>query len=260
MQVSGRFSPDFRAQTDPIIQSPDSLKSESASRRNLGLSKIEESPSPESSRKRSSSFTNSPPHRLHVAHRSGRGRKGAGSPKSDAIPPSSSSYEKQRTFTRTASQGDITEDTPPVITKSRSAQDLQPPVFDTNQNIRMQYLSNRSVNSSGNGGMPRKPNASLPSKLSQPDLRENEAVVQNTAPSAALRPAFHAVYNYPQYQMHSVYSYPTPNHLQYIQQRDDCVAMTGDLSSDIFPSLSEYSSRASVCESASASLKKEVRS
>lgn len=141
------------------------------------------------------------------------------------------------------------------ITKSRSAQDLQPPIFETNKNIQQQYSNTRSggdPNATATLGRHRN-QGNFRSRNSQPELYRS----QNT-PISPPHSVMHAPVTY------GVYYPINPAHLHPLRGAPPRYGMENadysDISLDIIPSLNEYSSRSSVCESSSAHSKKEVRS
>ena len=239
-----------------------------AGRSGQGLSKIEESPNPELSRKRSSSLTDCPQHRLHVPHRNSR--KNRSKPVQTGAATSNEQYVsnyRRWNVARTASQSDVIEaDQPLQISKSRSAQDLQPPIFETNQNIQMQYSQNRATGQSHSHNILNRnwssETSEPPTTLSHPDLN---TLRQPQKPSTYYNPntgepgSVYSLLPDPRDQSYhpanlpNAYSSVTVEYPQAFESTSH-----DDITMDFIPSLNEYHSRASVCETSSVSSRKEV--
>ena len=204
---------------------PASQADPSRSKQDYGLTKISEHPSLESSRRRS--LVDRPIQRVIVPRRN--------------------------------SQSETNETVPGAqtrITKSKSAQDLQPPLFDTNENIQLQYSNTRGTANPSTAPRDRyqKPSRvrarnSHPELYFSQNLPTTHPVYQPTyAPSRTF-----GVY----YPINPAYPYPVRGvtaSRHYPLDRSDY----SDISLDLIPSLTEFSSRSSVCESSSAYSRKEV--
>ena len=231
-------------------------------RRDLGLSKIEESSSHDHSRKRSSSLTECPPHRLRVSHRNSRPNRSK--PGQTGITTSEQNLTNlQKSYpTRTSSQSDvIDEDKPVQITKSQSAQDLQPPKFETNQNIQLQYSQTRVGQTYPQTTVKRETSSEFPSILSQPDLYPTQIAKTNYHPEPGDPSTFYPLSPEPRdpsyHPAYGSYYYPQTNmgvHPQVLDPSD-----YEDITMEWIPSLGEYSSRASICETSSVTSRKEVK-
>ena len=229
------------------------------------MAKIEESSPTDHSRKRSSSLTDSPSYHLHISHRKTRSRK-KHTNSSSTTDSSKQDVSNRPYITRASSHNDVIEDTQPTkITKSKSAQDLQPPIFETKENIQMHYSnkgSNQGYNTLGKSKPPKdtlnrfaEPKDSL-TRHSQPELQTTQL-----GPSYPQYPTFDpSVYSPPPETISYHYGYPFNHYPHYNAGPPYQSVEYGDITQGWVPSLLEYSSRASVCETSSVSSRKEVSS
>nr|XP_002126530.1 uncharacterized protein LOC100175529 isoform X1 [Ciona intestinalis] len=205
-------------------------------------------------RKRSSSFTESPTHTAYRTNSKAIGKNKARLEKRTAHMQKNlnqdSNFERHHSrVSSDASSTNISEHN--LDNQSNNSQDLQPAMFDTNLNIRMQYLTRSSSQLSFT--LPSSKPTTAVAQSSQPTTFEEQ-------PLYVQQPRISQLPKYSSAQPHYAVSSNSRNITQTIpnMHRD---ALNNQVYRDIgmgwVPSLHEYGSRESVVESASAQYKKE---